>query len=300
MYNIDQLNSKFGIEGELIFTKPENNLIFLNISNKHADAVICLYGAHLTSFKPHNTEEILWMSPKSSFEQGKPIRGGIPVCFPWFGPHKTDPEKPQHGFGRLMEWEVTETATVTDNETLIKLQLCSLAATKVYWPYDFCATLTVIVGKTLEVNLKVSNLSSIPFEYSCALHSYFNLSGIGNISISGLQGANYHSQLEPGEFIQESPKIEIQKAETRHYHNTEATCIIEDTWFKRKIRVAKAGSKITTVWNPGKETCAIIGDLPDDGYLTFVCIEAVNAFDDVIILAPGESHTTQAIIGLEE
>ena len=300
MIDIEKLNNTFGAEGKVIFTKRENDLIYLNVSNKYADVEICLYGAHIMSFIPRNSEDVLWMSPTSSFQVGQAIRGGIPVCFPWFGPHKSDPQKPQHGFGRLIYWEVTETAVKATGETLIRLQLCSSDETKAYWPYDFCARLTVIVGHTLEVSLKVTNQSAEPFEYTCALHSYYNVSSIENIAITGLQGANYHSQLEPGDFIQESPEIEILKAETRHYHNTESDCIIDDCMFKRKIHISKTGSKITTVWNPGKETCVTINDMPDDAYLHFVCVEAVNAFDDVIKLAPNESHTTSAMIGLEK
>jgi len=300
MIEINELNDKFSIKGEVKFERMENDLVFCSVSNNFADARICLYGAHVTSFKPQNSQEILWMSPKSSFEVGKPIRGGIPVCFPWFGPHQSDSEKPQHGFARLMYWEVAETSSMPGGETRVRLQLCSSEMTKAFWPYDFCAELTVVVGQTLSINLNIINKSSESIEYTCALHTYYNLSSIENSTITGLQGANYHSQLEPGAFIQELPEIKIQKAETRHYHNTEATCIIKDSIFGRNIQVAKAGSKITTVWNPGKETCAQIGDLPDDAYLTFVCVEAVNAFDNVISLAPNESHTTSVMIGLEK
>ncbi len=299
MLDIDTLNTKFGIKGEAVFTQQENNLIFLEISNRYADAVICLYGAHITSFRPHDSKEILWMSPDSHLEVGKPIRGGIPVCFPWFGPHKTDPEKPQHGFARLMYWDIAEITTKAGGETLIRLTLNSSEQTKSYWPHDFNAEITIVVGSTLELNLNVTNTSHESFEYGSALHSYYNLSSIENIAITGLQGARYHSQLYPGEFIQESPEIEIKQAETRHFHDTEATCIINDPVFGRKISVAKSGSKITTVWNPWAETCAKIDDLPDEGYLSFVCVEAVNAFDNMITLNAGESHTTSATIGLE-
>ncbi len=300
MNDTDKLNAQFSLGGEVKFAKLKDKLIYLTVSNKFADAQICLYGAHVMSFRPHRSEEILWMSPDSNFQVRQPIRGGIPVCFPWFGPHKTDPHKPQHGFGRLMYWDVTETSVKTSGETLIRLQLCASEETKVFWPHNFCAELTVVVGQTLEVSLKVTNQSLELFDYTCALHSYYNISSIENIVITGLQGASYHSQLEPGEFVQESANIEIQKAETRHYHNTVATCTIEDSSFKSRIRIAKEGSKITTVWNPGKEACATITDMPDDGYLRFVCVEAVNAFDDVIRLAPNESHTTSAMIGLEK
>ena len=297
---INKLNEDFGLDGIVKFEEKNGHLIFLTVSNPYADAEICLYGAHVTSFKPHYSKEVLWMSAASAFEVGKPIRGGIPVCFPWFGPHKTDSEKPQHGFARLMYWEVTETATTPAGATSIRLQLCTSEATKAFWPHNFCIELNIVVGTTLQVSLKVDNSGDQTFEYTCALHSYYNVSDIENIAIMGLHSALYHSQLEPGEFIQEEKAITITKAETRHYHKTEATCILEDSGFDRKIRIAKSGSHITTVWNPGAATCAAIGDLPDNGYHSFVCVEAVNAFDDVVTLEPKESHTTMVIMGIEK
>jgi len=300
MTDIDKLDDKFSIEGELGFAQLEDELVFATVSNKYADADICLYGAHMTSFKPHNTMEILWLSPASNFQEGSPIRGGIPVCFPWFGIHKTEPKKPQHGFGRLMYWEVIETASKQNGETLIRLQLCSSEETKALWPYDFCAEMAVAVGRKLTVTLKVTNTSAEPFDYSCALHSYFSLSSIENISIEGLQNTKYHNQLQPGDFIQETPELTIQQAETRHYYDTESPVVIADPVFRRRIRIDKTGSKATTVWNPGEEACAGINDLPDESYQAFVCVETVNAFEDTIHLEPGEVHETSAVIGLDE
>jgi glucose-6-phosphate 1-epimerase len=300
MLDIDELEDKFSIEGEVGFAELEENMVFITVSNKFADADICLYGAHITNFKPHKTIEVLWMSPESKYQEGSPIRGGIPVCFPWFGPHKTDSAKPQHGFGRLMFWNVLETASLPTGETLVRLQFCSSEKTKNYWNYDFCAEMRIIVGKKLSATLKVTNTSAVQFEYTCALHSYYNLSSVEEIWIEGLQNTRYFNQLDGGDYIQETPKLEIKQAETRHYYNTETDCIIHDPLFGRRIQVAKTGSKVTTVWNPGEETCSKIDDIPDDGFNTFVCIEAVNAFSDIIKLEPGESHETSAIIGLAE
>jgi len=300
MIDIDELEDKFSIEGEVGFAELENDLVFLTVSNKYADVDICLYGAHITSFRPHNSSEIVWMSPDSSFEEGKAIRGGIPVCFPWFGPHKSDADKPQHGFARLMYWEVMETKTLPSGETRVILQLCSSEATKAYWPHDFCAQLTVIVGSTLKVTLKVTNTSNVPFEYTCALHSYFTLSAIENLRIDGLHHTEYYNQLSGENGRQEEEVLEITEPFTRHYLDTEAPVIIEDTVFRKKIRVAKTGSHTTTVWNPWAQTCVTIADIPDDGYETFVCVETVNAFNDVISLAPEEVHETTTMISLAE
>ncbi len=300
MIDIDELDDKFSIEGELGFGELEEDLIFITVSNKFADADICLYGAHVTSFRPRNAMEILWMSADSNFEVGKAIRGGIPVCFPWFGPHKTDSEQPQHGFARLMYWDVLETATLPSEETMVKLQLCSSEATKAYWPHDFCAELTVVVGTTLSVTLKVTNTSELPIEYTCALHSYFNLSAIDNLSIEGLQGVSYFNQLTGENGFQEEEILQVQEPLTRHYLDTKTPVIINDSIFRRRILAGKSGSKVTTVWNPGEETCAKIDDLPDDAWETFVCVEATNAFGFPILLNPHESHETSAVIGLEE
>ena len=300
MIDIDELDEKFSIEGEVGFAELENDLIFITVSNKYADADICLYGAHVTSFRPRNTMDLLWLSPESFFEVGKPIRGGIPVCFPWFGPHKTDPDQPQHGFARLMYWDVLETAVRPNNETLIRLQLNSSDETKAYWPCDFHAEMSITIGLTLTVTLKMTNISAEPFEYGCALHSYYNLSAIENMSVEGLQGTAYYNQLSAENGVQEEDFLQIQGAFTRHYLDTETPVVIADSIFHRRIKVNKSGSKVTTVWNPGQEACANIVDLPDDGYETFVCVEATNAFGYEIQLAPGESYETSAIIGLEE
>lgn len=300
MIDIDELDEKFSIEGELGFAELEEDLVFITVSNKFADADICLYGAHVTSFKPRNSMEILWMSPDSSFEEGTPIRGGIPVCFPWFGPHKTDQDKPQHGFARLMYWDVLETSTLPSGETLVRLQLCSSEETKAYWEHDFCAEMQIVVGTVLNVTLKITNTSEVPFEYTCALHSYFSLSAIENLSIEGLEGVSYFNQLTGEKDVQKEFFLHIQEPLTRHYLGTETPVVIEDNAFNRRIKVDKSGSKVTTVWNPGEETCAKIGDLPDDAWETFVCVEATNAFDYPVQLASGKSFETTAIIGLEE
>ena len=300
MIDIEELDDKFSIEGEVGFAELEEDLVFITVSNKYADADICLYGAHVASFKPRNTMDLLWMSPESSFEVGKAIRGGIPVCFPWFGPHKTDPEKPQHGFARLMYWDVVSTATNAAGETMIKLELNSSEETKAYWPHDFCAEMNIVVGKTLVETLKITNTSAEPFDYTCALHTYYSLSAIESISIEGLQGLTYYNQVTGENGVQEEEKLEIADALTHHYLNTETPVIIDDSAFRRRIKVDKKGSKVTTVWNPGAETCAKIGDLPDDGYETFVCVEATNAFDYPVHLNPGESFETSAIIGIDD
>jgi glucose-6-phosphate 1-epimerase len=299
MIDIDELDDRFGIEGELGFSETDGDLVSVTIFNKFADVEICLYGAQITRFIPHGSFDVLWMSPESYFEEGKPIRGGIPICFPWFGPHPTDESKPMHGFARLMYWEVIETASIETGETMVCLQLCSSEETKKFWPFDFCAKLIVLVGKNLEVKLNITNTGEQNFDYSAALHSYFNISGIENISIKGLEGVSYYNGFEKELMTQETELLEIKQEENRRYIDTDNDCIIIDPIFNQVIRIMKEGSKVTVVWNPGEETSAKMEDLPDDGYEAFICVETVNAYNDTIELLPGEDHTTATIIGFD-
>lgn len=296
--NIDQLDENFGIEAEIGFYE-EGEFIYAMVSNKFADATICLYGAHIINYNPARNVEVLWMSPDSPFENGKAIRGGIPVCFPWFGPHESNKELPQHGFARIMNWEVSKTEKLSSGENRITLQLCSSDETKKYWDYDFCAEMIFTVGAKLTVTLKVSNPSETSLDYTCALHSYFSLSGIENISIEGLKDTAYQNQLDGGEYVQKEELLRLSEETTRHYYNTKEDCIINDPVFNRSIRIEKEGSNNSTVWNPWAETCKQMGDVPDWAYETFVCLETVNKIDDVICLSAGESHETKAIISVQ-
>jgi len=298
--DIEELDDKYSIEGEIGFAEMEGDLPFIMVSNKYAEADISLYGAHILSFRPQESIDLLWMSPDSLFEEGKAIRGGIPVCFPWFGPHVSNPSFPQHGFARLLMWEVAETKSLEKGESYVALKLNSSEATKKFWPHDFIAEMIFVIGSTLSVTLKVTNTSNDSVSYSAALHTYISLSGIDNIAIEGLENTHYENQLDGQRYVQDEKLLKISEATTRHYFDTESDCIIHDPFFRRSIRIKKEGSKCSTVWNPGAEACTQMSDIPDNGYEIFVCLETVNKINDLIHLTPGESHETTAIIGLDQ
>ncbi len=300
MIDTDLLDDKFGIEGELGFMEMDGDLVFANISNKYADADICLYGAHATSFRPVRTMDVLYVSPETNYKEGKAIRGGIPVCFPWFGPHENDSELPQHGFGRLMYWDVIKTECLSNGETYLELGLQSSNATKAYWPYDFNARMKFTVGAKLTVTLEVENTGNETFKLGCALHSYFRVSDPAHAAIEGLQGLTYFNQLNGEKERQEEEPLRFDKPLTHHYLNTESAVVIADEGFRRRIQIEKAGSKVTTVWNPGAKASAGMSDLPDDGFSDFVCVEATNAYDFTIDLAAGQTHQTTQKFGLED
>lgn len=299
MKNLDQLNKEFAIKNEIEFTTLQGGLICAQVSNEYAEATISLYGAHIISFKPRNERDLLWMSPKSDFEIGKPIRGGIPICFPWFGPHSSDSSLPMHGFARLNYWGVVETKKMSDNKTCICLGIKSNADTKKLWPYEFKAQMEVIIGKEMEVRLNVFNTGSSSFDYSCAIHTYYNISDICNIKIEGLQGTEFFTAYDENIQIQDNKYIEVTNEENRRHINTTADCIIHDKGYNRKILAAKKGSKSTVVWNPWSETIKKMPDLPEEGYKNYLCIEPANAFNDCITLQSEQNHITTAIIGVK-
>lgn len=294
--NVNELNQKYGIDGTLAFETGNGELPVAKISNAFADATISLYGAHILSFTPKGQEDALWMSKSSAYKVGTPIRGGIPVCFPWFGPHATDNQKPVHGFARLVQWDVKETSTMPDGTTKLTLQLTDSDYTRNLWNFAFAATMTVVVGKTLQVTLAYSNTGAETFVCSDALHTYFNISSLENIGITGLQGTSFYVPNAEQTEAQTEETLLIQKEENRRYIEHTGDCVIADSGLNRKIKVGKTGSKVTVVWNPYVETAKNIGDIHEGGFNNFICVEAVNAINDTIQLSPGESWSISALI----
>jgi glucose-6-phosphate 1-epimerase len=297
--NYNELNTKFAIPGQLEFVKGKGNFPFAVITNRHAKAEVSLYGAQVLSFIPEGQKDVLWLSPKSVFGSGKPIRGGIPVCFPWFGPHATDSQKPMHGFARLLTWHVLETFALRGGNTRLVLGLTNNAETTALWPFAFSAKIIIEVGEKLDVALCYTNTGGETFTVSDALHSYFSISNIANIGISGLKGCYYYAGFtKEANNRQIEDTLKIVKEENRRYINHAEDCVISDPAWDRKIRVAKKGSKVTVVWNPYAETARTMADISETGYPYFICVEAVNALTDLIKVKPGESHCVSTVLSL--
>ena len=298
--DIASLNKKYGIAGKLEFTSGQGELPVVIIANVFAKASIAIYGAHVLSYRPKGQEEVLWMSSLSTFEEGNPIRGGIPVCFPWFGPHDTDSKKPQHGFARLQMWKVAETANLPGGETQLRLTLRQNPKIKTLWKYSFLAEMIITVGVSLNVTFRCTNTGMEQFSYTDALHSYFAVSDIANVKIKGLGGSRYYDGIgATTSSIQKEDNLVIQKEENRRYIDSTSDCIIEDSGLSRKIRIRKTGSRVTVVWNPGAEMSKKIADMPDDGYKTMVCVEAANAYDDIAVVQLKGSCTLSTSISVE-
>lgn len=291
--HLTELNKIFGIEGKVAFVQGKGGLTMIEVNTAHSNAIISTYGAHALSFKSKGAKELFWMSDASLFEQGKAIRGGIPVCFPWFGPHLTDKTKPQHGFARLNEWNVEEVTETAADSISITLSLTESESTLALWPHAFKATAKFIIGETFELYLKVINTGDQPFEYSDALHTYFNISNITAITIDGLQNESYYEGLGTELKKQTDEQLIFTGETNRRYVTHTGDALINDPGYQRKISVKKKGSGVSVIWNPAEATAKTMADIHTGGYKNFVCVEPANAYPgiDMVTLAPGAAHT---------
>jgi len=298
--NIDELNQQFGKENVIKFYSGESNLPFVEITNQQASCIVSLYGAHVLHFVPKGEKDLLWNSTKSIYKIGNAIRGGIPLCFPWFGSHESDKTKAQHGFARLSMWQVESCICISDNKTQITLSLIQSEETLSIWPFHFSAKAIITVSQELSVSLQVLNTGNIAFTYTDALHSYLNISNINNIQIEGLHYARYFDGFDRTKTIVDTEKyLYIKKEENRRYVETSSDCLIHDKEFNRKLRVAKKGSQTTIVWNPWSETSKVMTDMDGNDYQTMICIEAANYYSDLISLEPKQTHILTTVISLE-
>lgn len=296
---IDELNREFGIEGHVDFQLGEGGLPKAVIANEYASAEIYLHGAHVTAFQMRNSDPVLWLSDMAEFQRGKAIRGGIPVVWPWFGPHPNDETKPQHGFARVSEWTLIGTDALPNGYTRLRLQLTDSDASRALWPYPFELELNVTVGTELRVELISRNIGAESIAVGGALHTYFNVGNITEITIEGLDDREYLDQLENHQVkLQDGPMTITQEVD-RIYLDTDDECIIADSNMKRSLRVAKSGSSTTVIWNPWIAKSQRMADFHDDGYRTMVCIETANTAGDIHYILPGGQHTLTQIISVE-
>jgi glucose-6-phosphate 1-epimerase len=270
-----------------------NGFEYVEIQNKSATAKVALQGGHLFHYQQRGKKPLLWLSEKSLFKTGKAIRGGIPLCWPWFGKQSTDPSLPQHGFARTSPFELLESNEPDDHTTEIVLQLQSSARTLSLWPNQFQLLLRITIGPRLTLALTTRNSGSESLTITSALHSYFAVSSISYVSVEGLDQTGYWDALT-GDTKTQHGSIRIDGEVDRVYQKTASPLLLLDK--DRTIQIESEGSASAVVWNPWKDKSMRMADMPDDGYNTMLCIETANAREDVRTLAPGEEHTLKVTL----
>jgi glucose-6-phosphate 1-epimerase len=297
---LQDLNQRYAIGNHVQFKEIAEGMIVAEVANQHALANIALQGAHIATFQPRGEEPVIWLSPKAKFAPGKSIRGGVPICWPWFGPHKNDSKLPGHGYARTVPWDVLETKALPDGSTFLRFGLVESDATRAQWPHASTVQLEVTVGKALRVDLVTTNTGKAAFELGEALHTYFQISDVAQMTIHGLENCEYLDKVQDFARFTQKNGIVIESEVDRVYVNTTADCVIEDKGLKRAIRIAKQGSKSTVVWNPWTEKAEKMGDFGPQLHRDMVCVESGNALENVITLAPGETHKLVAVYTVEK
>ena len=268
---------------------------------KHAlcHAEMHLNGAHITHWQPTGHEPVLFVSPNAIFEPGKPIRGGIPICLPWFGPHPTDPNAPAHGVVRTQMWQLVQDKA-DDVGWHLHLRCEQSQPAGAYWTHPFTADFHVSFGTDLAMELQITNTGKAAFDFSEALHTYYHVSDVREITVAGLHNTEYLDKPDGMKRKTEMPPaIEFTEETDRVYINTPATCVITDPKLKRRIIVEKQHSLTTVVWNPFEARASQLPDLGSGNWPGFVCVETANSADNTLTLGPGKTHAMSAKIRIE-
>lgn len=290
---VTALNTQFGIDGQLKFVEDASGLIVAQIDNAQGSASLCLQGAHLMTWRPvSQSVPVVWLSKDTRPALGKSIRGGAPVCWPWFGAHATESGFPGHGFARTVPWRVIESGTEPCGATRLTLRLVASDKTRAQWPHECNLDLTVIVGDALRMEMTTENTGTTDFVIGEALHTYFQIGDIGAVRVTGLEGCEYWDKVGGSSLRRQDGAISFSAETDRVYINQATACVIHDDQLKRRIHVAKSGSRSTVVWTPWIEKANKMGDMGQpDGWREMLCVESANAIDNVVKVAAGSRHT---------
>lgn len=270
----------------------------LRVSNGHATALICLQGAQVMRYQSAGAAPLLWAAEEEFWVAGKNLRGGVPVCWPWFGPHAREAALPQHGWVRQRDWQLVEAVDLADQGTRLVLE----AATAVALP-DFPPTLharmDITIGKTLKLSLTSRNSGAGPVRVEDALHSYFLVGDARDLALEHLGGLAYLDLLdgmkekrEPAGVVRPVPPV------TRVYRDAPDRMVIADPVLRRRIFIRTQGCRSAVLWSPGEATAATMSDLVG-AWTRMVCLESGNCKEAALVLAPGAAHSSEVEYSVE-
>lgn len=285
------------IEGVTLLQRDAVDII--HIETALAQAEISLHGATVLSFQPAHSQQLLWLSEQAVFDGKKAIRGGIPVCWPWFGKAQ-QAGLPAHGFVRNQTWSL-ETLEKTENG-IIKLRLAiqDSAESLAIWHHKFKLTLDIEVGETLKLVLTTHNLNAETLSITEALHTYFNIANPETLQIEGLQLSTHIDTLyaDRGREVQIN-KVALTPPRDSVYLEQLGPLVLEDEGHRRHIMIEKQNSRASIVWNPGPEIVKGFADIDNEAWREFACVESGNVWDEQVVIAPHETHSMSVEYSIE-
>jgi glucose-6-phosphate 1-epimerase len=296
----EELKAEFGISGVLDFIKTEHGMVKAAISLDGVTGELYLQGAQVTAWQPRGERPVLFASPNSAFAPGRAIRGGIPIIFPWFGPSRHAPAAPQHGFARTAAWHLDGVETAGSGSLTLTLSLGDGDVGSPFWPEPFHAIYTVTFAQTLSLRLAVQNRAKRPILFEEALHTYFAISDVAEIAISGLAGTTFIDKTDAARRKPQTADLVTITAETdRVYLDTPRRCVIEDRGWGRRVIIEKDGAASSVVWNPWAAKAAAMADLGEPAWRGMVCVETGNIADNEIGLAADAEHQMSTAISVD-
>jgi glucose-6-phosphate 1-epimerase len=296
----EKLLHQFEIPNIVRFEEAPGGLARAVISTPAAEAEVYVQGAHVARWAPRGQRPVLFLSPKTSFAPGKAIRGGVPVIFPWFGPRGDGKPGPAHGFARTEAWAIEATRVRNDGVVEITLSLAPNETTRELGYDSFQVRLRVIVGSELEMELEVRNNGREEFVYEEALHTYFAIGDISQVSVSGLERTTYIDKTDgfKRKKLGDDP-MRLAKETDQVHLNAGGTCVIHDPVWNRRIIVEKTGSASTVIWNPWAEKTAGMSDMTPDGWKEMICVETANVAENAVRLPSGAGRKLTASIRVD-
>lgn len=284
---IERLNADYAIAGQLRFIEGNGGFPFIEINSTKASALISIYAGQVLSFRPAGAaDDLMFLSEKAYYQTGKAIKGGVPICWPWFGADPQGLGRPAHGFVRNRLWNVVATEMTADGNIRVTLGLMDTPETRAIWPQSFTLALEIIVGNSLNLELVTRNTGTQIFPVTQAFHTYFKVGDISQTSVLGLEGIDYIDKTDNSVQKQQTGAVMINTEVDRIYLGVQGELVVADAALKRRIRIASRGSKTAVVWNPWAKISAEMGDLQDDDYRRLLCVETTNAATDVVEIAP--------------
>ena len=298
--NIEQLNAEYAIDDQLKFVEGAGGLPFIKIDNAKASAVISVYAGQVLSFQPANdSNNLMFLSEAAYYQPGKAIKGGVPICWPWFGLDLDGLGRPAHGFVRNRFWNVVRTGVTAEGDAIVTLGLTDTPETKAIWPHSFNLSLEITIGESLNLELITRNTDTRPFFITQAFHTYFKVGHIDQVAVLGLDGLEYIDKADNAAHKLQTGAVSIGEEVDRIYRKAQGELAIDDAAQCRRICITSQGSNTAVVWNPWAKISAEMADLKDDDYQRLLCVETANADLDVVEIAPDSEFRLTANYRIE-
>ena len=285
-----------------------DQLVCWRIRAADSELLVAQQGAQILSYQQGEQPPLIWLSPDAAYQRGQSVRGGVPVCWPWFGDLRRNPQAvqahyhleqaPAHGLVRALDWELLG---IDEGGDAVTLRFAYDTRTQPLegWPRDVGLTFVVRLAGDLGMSLETHNRGTEPLTLSQALHSYFAVSDVRQVSVEGLQGCRYIDTLQDWQELRQQEALVFDAETDRIYFDTAARLSIVDPGWGRRIHLDARGSRSAVLWNPWVDKAKRLSQFPDDAWQNMLCIETANVLEDVVQLNAGERHRLELRLSSE-